>query len=97
MDSKQTKIDMLSISGHKPTRPWDRRPLPAPQHTRCPLPRGGHQNADAAPAPRTPPIVGLASPAIRACQPGHENTEVKRLRDKPRPASRPGAPRLRHR
>jgi cysteine desulfurase len=84
IDLKNTKIDMLSLSGHKLHAPKGIGVLYLRRNCRFrPLLRGGHQERGRAPAPRTGvhrrPRHGLRTGTE---QMEFENTEVKRLRDK---------------
>ena len=85
IDLKTSKIDMLSLSGHKLHAPKGIGVLYLKRGVRFrPLLRGGHQERGRrAGTENTASIVGLG----RACEMAlaameHENTEVKRLRDK---------------
>ena len=85
MDLKNTSIHMLSLSGHKLHAPKGIGVL----YLRCgsrfrPLLRGGHQERGRrAGTENAASIVGLGVAAERALAfMEHENTEVKRLRDK---------------
>lgn len=85
MDLKNTKIDLLSISGHKLHAPKGIGVLYLRRGTRFrPLLRGGHQERGRrAGTENSASIVALgkaAEMALAAME--HENTEVKRLRDK---------------
>jgi len=85
MDLKQTKIDMLSISGHKLHAPKGIGVLYLRRNTRFrPLLRGGHQERGRrAGTENAASIVGLGVACdLALANLGHENTEVKRLRDK---------------
>jgi cysteine desulfurase len=85
IDLKTSKIDMLSISGHKLHAPKGIGVLYLKRGVRFrPLLRGGHQERGRrAGTENTASIVGLG----KACELAqaamhHENTEVRRLRDK---------------
>lgn len=85
MDLKSSKIDMLSLSGHKLHAPKGIGVLYLKRGTRFrPLLRGGHQERGRrAGTENSASIVGLG----RACEMAlaamdYENTEVARLRDK---------------
>lgn len=85
MDLMSTQIDMLSLSGHKLHAPKGIGVLYLKRGVRFrPLLRGGHQERGRrAGTENTASIVALG----RACEQAmtamhHENTEVKRLRDK---------------
>ncbi|MDD3484514.1 cysteine desulfurase NifS [Azovibrio restrictus] len=85
MDLKQSKIDMLSLSGHKLHAPKGIGVLYLRRGCRFrPLLRGGHQERGRrAGTENAPAIVALGKAAELALEHmGHENTEVKRLRDK---------------
>jgi cysteine desulfurase len=82
---KSSKIDMLSISGHKLHAPKGVGVLYLKRGVRFrPLLRGGHQERGRrAGTENTASIIGLGKAcelALAAMQ--HENTEVRRLRDK---------------
>jgi cysteine desulfurase len=85
IDLKHSKIDMLSVSGHKLHAPKGVGVLYLKRGVRFrPLLRGGHQERGRrAGTENTASIVGLG----KACELAlaamhHENTEVRRLRDK---------------
>lgn len=85
LDLKNSKIDMLSLSGHKLHAPKGIGVLYLKRGTRFrPLLRGGHQERGRrAGTENSASIVALG----KACEMAmasmeHENTEVKRLRDK---------------
>jgi cysteine desulfurase len=85
MDLKNTKIDMLSLSGHKLHAPKGIGVLYLRRNTRFrPLLRGGHQERGRrAGTENSASIVGLGVAAELALEHmARENTEVKRLRDK---------------
>jgi cysteine desulfurase len=85
IDLKKTKIDMLSLSGHKLHAPKGVGVLYLRRGARYrPLLRGGHQERGRrAGTENSASIVGLGVAAELATQyMSHENTEVKRLRDK---------------
>ncbi|MDP1536370.1 MAG: cysteine desulfurase NifS [Burkholderiales bacterium] len=85
IDLKKTKIDMLSLSGHKLHAPKGVGVLYLRRGTRFrPLLRGGHQERGRrAGTENAASIVGLGVAAEQAMQHMvYENTEVKRLRDK---------------
>lgn len=85
IDLKKTKIDMLSLSGHKLHAPKGVGVLYLKRGTRFrPLLRGGHQERGRrAGTENTASIVGLGVACELAQQYlAYENTEVKRLRDK---------------
>ena len=85
IDLKNTKIDMLSLSGHKLHAPKGIGVLYLRRGCRFrPLLRGGHQERGRrAGTENTAAIVGLGLACEQALQHMHfENTEVKRLRDK---------------
>jgi cysteine desulfurase len=85
IDLKRTRIDMLSLSGHKLHAPKGVGVLYLRRNTRFrPLLRGGHQERGRrAGTENAASIVGLGVAAELALQHMHiENTEVKRLRDK---------------
>lgn len=85
IDLKKTKIDMLSLSGHKLHAPKGVGVLYLKRGTRFrPLLRGGHQERGRrAGTENTASIVGLGVACEQALRHmAHENTEVKRLRDK---------------
>lgn len=85
MDLKNTSIHMLSLSGHKLHAPKGIGVLYLRRGTRFrPLLRGGHQERGRrAGTENAASIVGLGIAAERALAfMEHENTEVKRLRDK---------------
>ena len=85
MDLKSTKIDMLSISGHKLHAPKGIGVLYLRRGVRFrPLLRGGHQERGRrAGTENTASIVALGEAAKMAMQyMEHENTYVKALRDK---------------
>lgn len=85
IDLKKTKIDMLSLSGHKLHAPKGIGVLYLRRNTRFrPLLRGGHQERGRrAGTENSASIVGLGRAAELAVEyMDIENTEVKRLRDK---------------
>lgn len=85
IDLKSTKIDMLSLSGHKLHAPKGIGVLYLRRNTRFrPLLRGGHQERGRrAGTENSASIVGLGKAADLALEfMAFENTEVKRLRDK---------------
>ena len=85
MSLKDSKIDMLSLSGHKLHAPKGIGVLYLRRGCRFrPLLRGGHQERGRrAGTENAPAIVALGKAAELARQHmEHENTEVKRLRDK---------------
>jgi cysteine desulfurase len=85
IDLKQTKIDMLSLSGHKLHAPKGVGVLYLRRGTRFrPLLRGGHQERGRrAGTENAASIVGLGVACEQAMQHmAYENTEVKRLRDR---------------
>ena len=85
IDLKTSKIDMLSLSGHKLHAPKGIGVLYLKRGVRFrPLLRGGHQERGRrAGTENTAAIVGLGLACEQAMQHMHyENTEVKRLRDK---------------
>ena len=85
IDLKHSKIDMLSLSGHKLHAPKGVGVLYLRRGVRFrPLLRGGHQERGRrAGTENTAAIVGLGLACEQAMQHMHlENTEVKRLRDK---------------
>ncbi|MBB1486502.1 cysteine desulfurase NifS [Oceanospirillum sediminis] len=85
MDLKNSKIDMLSLSGHKLHGPKGIGVLYLRRGTRFrPLLRGGHQERGRrAGTENAASIVALGKAAELALQAmEHENTEVRRLRDK---------------
>ena len=85
IDLKSSKIDMLSLSGHKLHAPKGIGVLYLRRNTRFrPLLRGGHQERGRrAGTENSASIVGLGKAAELALQQmTFENTEVKRLRDK---------------
>lgn len=85
MNLKQSKIDMLSLSGHKLHAPKGIGVLYLRRGCRFrPLLRGGHQERGRrAGTENAPAIIALGKAAELALEHmGHENTEVKRLRDK---------------
>jgi cysteine desulfurase len=85
IDLKKTKIDMLSISGHKLHAPKGVGVLYVRRNTRFrPLLRGGHQERGRrAGTENSASIVGLGVASQLALQHmAFENTEVKRLRDR---------------
>ena len=85
MDLKSSKIDMLSLSGHKLHAPKGVGVLYLKRGTRFrPLLRGGHQERGRrAGTENTASIVGLGQAAEMAMEAmAFENSEVKRLRDK---------------
>jgi cysteine desulfurase len=85
IDLKNSKIDMLSLSGHKLHAPKGVGVLYLRRGVRFrPLLRGGHQERGRrAGTENTAAIVGLGLACEQAIRHMHfENTEVKRLRDK---------------
>ena len=85
IDLKSSKIDMLSLSGHKLHAPKGIGVLYLRRNTRFrPLLRGGHQERGRrAGTENSASIVGLGKAADLAMQHmAFENTEVKRLRDR---------------
>jgi cysteine desulfurase len=85
MDLKNTKIDMLSLSGHKLHAPKGIGVLYLKRGVRFrPLLRGGHQERGRrAGTENSASIVALGLACEQALQHMHyENSEVKRLRDK---------------
>jgi cysteine desulfurase len=85
IDLKKTKIDMLSISGHKLHAPKGVGVLYVRRNTRFrPLLRGGHQERGRrAGTENSASIVGLGVASQLALEHmAFENTEVKRLRDR---------------
>ena len=85
IDLKNSKIDMLSLSGHKLHAPKGVGVLYLKRGVRFrPLLRGGHQERGRrAGTENSASIVGLGLACEQAMQHMHfENTEVKRLRDK---------------
>ncbi len=85
IDLKNTKIDMLSLSGHKLHAPKGVGVLYLRRNTRYrPMLRGGHQERGRrAGTENSASIVGLGRAAELALEHmAFENTEVKRLRDK---------------
>jgi len=85
IDLKTTKIDMLSLSGHKLHAPKGVGVLYLKRGTRYrPLLRGGHQERSRrAGTENAASIVGLGIACEQALQHmAFENSEVKRLRDK---------------
>ena len=85
IDLKTTKIDMLSLSGHKLHAPKGIGVLYLRRNTRFrPLLRGGHQERGRrAGTENSASIVGLGKAAEQAmAHMEFENTEVKRLRDR---------------
>ena len=85
IDLKKTKIDMLSLSGHKLHAPKGVGVLYLKRGTRYrPLLRGGHQERSRrAGTENSASIVGLGVACEQALQHmAFENTKVKRLRDK---------------
>ena len=85
IDLKQTRIDMLSLSGHKLHAPKGVGVLYVRRNTRFrPLLRGGHQERGRrAGTENTAAIVGLGVAAQLAVEHlAFENSEVKRLRDR---------------
>lgn len=85
IDLKNSKIDMLSLSGHKLHAPKGVGVLYLRRGVRFrPLLRGGHQERGRrAGTENTAAIVGLGLACEQAMRHMHfENTEVKRLRDK---------------
>jgi cysteine desulfurase len=85
MDLKNTRIDMLSLSGHKLHAPKGVGVLYLKRGVRFrPLLRGGHQERGRrAGTENTASIVGLGLACEQAMRHMHyENTDVRRLRDK---------------
>ncbi|MCX8017152.1 MAG: cysteine desulfurase NifS [Rhodocyclaceae bacterium] len=85
IDLKHSKIDMLSLSGHKLHAPKGIGALYLRRGCRFrPLLRGGHQERGRrAGTENAPAIVALGKAAeLAQLHMAHENTEVKRLRDK---------------
>jgi cysteine desulfurase len=85
IDLKTTEIDMLSLSGHKLHAPKGVGVLYLRRGARFrPLLRGGHQERGRrAGTENTASIVGLGVAAEQAVQYlAHENSEVRRLRDR---------------
>ncbi|MDR2164115.1 MAG: cysteine desulfurase NifS [Zoogloeaceae bacterium] len=85
MDLKRTKIDMLSLSGHKLHAPKGIGVLYLRRGCRFrPLLRGGHQERGRrAGTENAPSIVALGKAAELASEHmAYENTEIRRLRDK---------------
>lgn len=85
LNLKDTKIDMLSVSGHKLHAPKGIGVLYLKRGTRFrPLLRGGHQERGRrAGTENSASIVGLGKAAEMALEAmAFENSEVKRLRDK---------------
>ena len=85
VDLKNTKIDLLSLSGHKLHAPKGIGVLYLRRGTRFrPLLRGGHQERGRrAGTENSASIVALGKAAEMAAEAlDYENTEVKRLRDK---------------
>lgn len=85
IDLKSTKIDMLSLSGHKLHAPKGVGALYLKRGTRFrPLLRGGHQERGRrAGTENTASIVGLGVAAeLSQSRIAHENTAVKALRDR---------------
>ena len=85
IDLKNSKIDMLSVSGHKLHAPKGIGVLYLRRGLRFrPLLRGGHQERGRrAGTENTASIVGLGKAAeLAMAHMAHENTEVRRLRDK---------------
>jgi cysteine desulfurase len=85
MSLKDTKIDMLSLSGHKLHAPKGIGVLYLRRGCRFrPLLRGGHQERGRrAGTENAPSIIALGKAAELALQHlDYENTEIKRLRDK---------------
>ena len=85
IDLKSTKIDMLSLSGHKLHAPKGVGVLYLRRNTRFrPLLRGGHQERGRrSGTENSASIVGLGVAAQQALDHmAYENTEVKRLRDR---------------
>ncbi len=96
IDLKKTRIDMLSLSGHKLHAPKGVGVLYLRRNTRFrPLLRGGHQERGRrAGTENTASIVGLGVASQLALE--HmacENTEVKRLRDRLEAGILPQVPR----
>lgn len=85
IDLKSTRIDMLSLSGHKLHAPKGVGALYLRRNTRFrPLLRGGHQERGRrSGTENSASIVGLGVAAQQALDHmAYENTEVKRLRDR---------------
>lgn len=85
IDLKSTKIDMLSLSGHKLHAPKGVGVLYLRRNTRFrPLLRGGHQERGRrSGTENSASIIGLGVAARQALEHmTYENTEVKRLRDR---------------
>lgn len=96
IDLKSTKIDMLSLSGHKLHAPKGVGVLYLRRNTRFrPLLRGGHQERGRrSGTENSASIVGLGVAAQQALDHmGYENTEVKRLRDRLEAGILPRVPR----
>ncbi|MDR2260961.1 MAG: cysteine desulfurase NifS [Azoarcus sp.] len=85
MNLKETKIDMLSLSGHKLHAPKGIGVLYLRRGCRFrPLLRGGHQERGRrAGTENAPSIVALGKAAeLALAHLDHENTQIRRLRDK---------------
>lgn len=96
IDLKSTKIDMLSLSGHKLHAPKGVGVLYLRRNTRFrPLLRGGHQERGRrSGTENSASIVGLGVAARQALEHmEYENTEVKRLRDRLEAGILPKVPR----
>ena len=96
IDLKSTKIDMLSLSGHKLHAPKGVGVLYLRRNTRFrPLLRGGHQERGRrSGTENSASIVGLGVAAQQALEHmEYENTEVKRLRDRLEAGILPKVPR----
>lgn len=96
IDLKSTKIDMLSLSGHKLHAPKGVGVLYLRRNTRFrPLLRGGHQERGRrSGTENSASIVGLGVAAKQALEHmAYENTEVKRLRDRLEAGILPRVPR----
>ncbi len=96
IDLKSTKIDMLSLSGHKLHAPKGVGVLYLRRNTRFrPLLRGGHQERGRrSGTENSASIVGLGVAAQQALDHmAYENTEVKRLRDRLEAGILPRVPR----
>lgn len=96
IDLKSTKIDMLSLSGHKLHAPKGVGVLYLRRNTRFrPLLRGGHQERGRrSGTENSASIVGLGVAAKQALDHmAYENTEVKRLRDRLEAGILPRVPR----
>lgn len=96
IDLKSTKIDMLSLSGHKLHAPKGVGVLYLRRNTRFrPLLRGGHQERGRrSGTENSASIAGLGVAAKQALEHmAYENTEVKRLRDRLEAGILPRVPR----